>query len=91
MLIHSCFADYIIILAYCLGSDDYSCDVDKSLLSYSEQEYGYFNDLMDEEYKVHAETLCEEFRLQYPPNDHEDALLLYLVLKDDSDEIDFDH
>lgn len=70
---------------------DYSCNVDNGLLSYAEQEYGYFNDLMvDEEYKVYAATLCEEFGLQYPTNNHEDALLLYLVLKDDSDDLDFD-
>lgn len=29
--------------------------------------------IVDEEYKVYAETLCEEFGLQYPPNNHEDA------------------
>jgi hypothetical protein len=63
-------------------------DVDENLLSHAEQEYGYFNDFMvDDDYKQYAETLCAEVGLQSRPTNHEDALFLYLLLKDDSDDL----
>ena len=45
-------------------------------LAMQSKNMGYL--IVDEEYKVYAETLCEEFGLQYPPNNHEDATKRWL-------------
>ena len=71
-----------------IGYDNFAHDIDDDLLSYAEQEYGYFyNFIVDEDYRSYATAVCEGLQLQYPPENYEDALLLYFILTDDSDTI----
>ena len=69
------------------GYEDHLRAVDENLLSHAECEYGYHNNLIThEDYKPYADAMVEELELPYPPTNHDDALFLYLLLKDDCDD-----
>ena len=71
------------------GAEDCKCTPDAGLLSYAKNNYCYMEPLLvNDDYKVYADAVCASYGLNYPPTTHEDALFLYLLLKDDIDSLD---
>ena len=71
------------------GAVDCKCPLDDALLSDAREDYGYSAQdlLVDDTYRVYADRVCTEFSIRYPPATQEDALFMYLILKDDSSDL----
>ena len=68
------------------GAIDCKHLIENDLWEYAKEQYCRGTQiLVDEHYRQYATVVCGEYSLSYPPATHEEALLMYLVLKDDGD------
>ena len=71
-----------------LGSTDCKHLIQDDFFEYAKEQYcSEIQLLVDEDYRLYATLMCEAYGLSYPPATHEDALLIYLILKDDGDSL----
>lgn len=71
-----------------IGAQDFKCQADGDLVHDAVNTYGYRGNLLvDETFKNFADAICVEYRVQYPPLSHEDALFLYFIVKDECDSL----